>query len=258
MTDVVSTDRISFRYNGAEILDTITFGLKKGDFLGIVGPNGSGKTTLVRLLLGLVAPTAGSIRLFGHRLPQFHEWYRIGYLPQKITGFNPHFPATVQEIVAMGLLSGKKFPRRTGKSDHHAINEAMNLMDIVPIEDKLIGELSGGQQQRVLIAKALVAVPELLILDEPTTALDPEGRECFFQTLKSLNKEKGVTIIMITHDIGTIGQHASMMLYLDKNIIFYGGFDDFCSSGEMTDYFGEYSQHLICHRHGVQNSKSKE
>lgn len=249
MTDIVNTLGVSFRYNGIEILNDITFDLKKGDFLGIVGPNGSGKTTLIRLLLGLIAPTAGSISLFGQPVSQFRAWHKIGYLPQKITSFNPHFPATVREIVGMGLLSSKKFPKKTARRDRQAIDDAMELLDIMGIEDKLIGELSGGQQQRVLIAKALVAVPELLILDEPTTALDPEGRERFFLTLKNLNQLKGVAIIMITHDIGTIGEHASLMLYLDKNIIFCGGFDDFCLSADMTDYFGEYSQHLICHRH---------
>ncbi len=103
----------------------------------------------------------------------------------------------------MGLLARKTFPRRTSRGDRESIDAALALMDINPIKDKLIGELSGGQQQRTLIAKALVAGPELLILDEPTTALDPEGRERFFSTLKNINTGKAVTIIMITHDIGT-------------------------------------------------------
>jgi zinc transport system ATP-binding protein len=130
-----------------------------------------------------------------------------------------------------------------------AINNALELVDIIDIKTELIGELSGGQQQRVLIAKALVSEPELLILDEPTTALDPEAREKFFGTLKDLNENRKVTIIIITHDIGTIGKYASRLLYLDKRLIFYGGFDDFCTSSEMANYFGEYSQHVICHRH---------
>lgn len=252
MTGIVTTEKLYFRFNGVEILSDITFTLEKGEFLGIVGPNGSGKTTLVRLLLGLLRPTAGSVALFGHNAGLFNEWQRIGYLPQKIAAFNPHFPATVEEIVALGLLAGKSFPRRAARGDRRSVDNAMALMDITPIRNKLIGELSGGQQQRVLIAKALVAGPELLILDEPTTALDPEGREKFFATLKDLNEHGAVTIIMITHDMGTIGQHASRLLYLDKNLIFYGGFNDFCLSRDMTNYFGEYSQHLICHRHDNQ------
>ena len=89
----------------------------------------------------------------------------------------------------------------------------------------------------------------MLILDEPTTALDPETREKFFGTLKDLNEQKKVTLIIITHDIGTIGKYASRLLYLDKQVVFCGGFDDFCESNEMSNYFGEYSQHVICHRH---------
>jgi zinc transport system ATP-binding protein len=249
MTDVLRTENLSFRFNGVEILSDITFTLEKGEFLGIVGPNGSGKTTLIRLLLGLLKPTLGTVTLFGRNTDAFSQWRKIGYLPQKIAAFNPHFPATVEEVVALGLLGGKSFPRRVARSDRGPIDEAMALLDITSIRNKLIGELSGGQQQRVLIAKALVAAPELLILDEPTTALDPEGRERFFTTLKDLNRHKAVTIIMITHDIGTIGQHASKLLYLDKNLIFFGSFDDFCLSADMTNYFGEHSQHLICHRH---------
>lgn len=249
MTRVVTTENLSFRFNGVEILSDITFTLEKGEFLGIVGPNGSGKTTLIRLLLGLIKPTGGTITLFGQSADVFREWRKIGYLPQKIAAFNPHFPATVEEIVALGLLAGKSFPRRVARGDRRSIDEAMALVDITSIRNKLIGELSGGQQQRVLIAKALVAGPELLILDEPTTALDPEGRERFFATLKGLNRDRKVTIIMITHDIGTIGLHASKLLYLDKSLIFFGGFDDFCLSTDMTDYFGEHSQHMICHRH---------
>jgi zinc transport system ATP-binding protein len=249
MKDTVMADRLSFGFNGIEILKNITFALKRGEFLGIVGPNGSGKTTLIKLLLGLMPPTRGTVTLFGQDIGKFHAWSKIGYLPQNIPGFNPHFPATVAEIVALGLIAGKSFPRRKTRLDQKLIEEALELMDITAIKNKLIGELSGGQQQRVLIAKALVASPELLILDEPTTALDPESRERFFTTLKDVNRRKETTIIMITHDVGTIGRHASLMLYLDKTVVFYGSFNDFCMSKEMTDYFGEHSQHIICHRH---------
>jgi len=113
----------------------------------------------------------------------------------------------------------------------------------------MIGELSGGQQQRVFLARAIVHEPELLILDEPTAALDPETRERFFAMIQELNGKKGVTIILVTHDIGNIGKYASKLLYLDKKIIFYGSFNDFCLSDEMMGYFGAYSQHVICHRH---------
>lgn len=247
--DVLATEGLTFQYNSTEILADISFRLQAGDYLGLVGPNGSGKTTLIKLILGLLQPSKGEIVLFGSNLTDFKDWRKVGYLPQKINSFNPHFPATVREIVSLGLLSTKRFPRRIKKNDDMAINNALELVDIIDIKTELIGELSGGQQQRVLIAKALVSEPELLILDEPTTALDPEAREKFFGTLKDLNENRKVTIIIITHDIGTIGKYASRLLYLDKRLIFYGGFDDFCTSSEMANYFGEYSQHVICHRH---------
>jgi zinc transport system ATP-binding protein len=247
--DVLATEGLTFQYNSTEILADISFRLQAGDYLGLVGPNGSGKTTLIKLILGLLQPSKGEIVLFGSNLAEFKDWRKVGYLPQKINSFNPHFPATVREIVSLGLLSTKKVPRCIKRNDDIAINNALELVDIIDIKTELIGELSGGQQQRVLIAKALVSEPELLILDEPTTALDPEAREKFFGTLKDLNENRKVTIIIITHDIGTIGKYASRLLYLDKRLIFYGGFDDFCTSSEMANYFGEYSQHVICHRH---------
>ncbi len=247
--DILATEGLTFQYNSTEILADISFRLQAGDYLGLVGPNGSGKTTLIKLILGLLQPSKGEIVLFGSNLTDFKDWRKVGYLPQKINSFNPHFPATVREIVSLGLLSTKKVPRRIKRNDDIAINNALELVDIIDIKTELIGELSGGQQQRVLIAKALVSDPELLILDEPTTALDPEAREKFFGTLKDLNENRKVTIIIITHDIGTIGKYASRLLYLDKRLIFYGGFDDFCTSSEMANYFGEYSQHVICHRH---------
>lgn len=155
----------------------------------------------------------------------------------------------MKEVVSLGLISKKRFPKRIDRSDYAVVDKALDLMDIGGIKDKLIGELSGGQQQRVFLAKAIVGEPELLILDEPTTALDPETRERFFGILSELNRNRLVTIIIITHDHGTIGEFASKLLYLDKKVVFFGTFESFCHSTGMADYFGEFSQHVICHRH---------
>lgn len=252
--NILSVEEIYFRYNGVEVLTDVSFRIEKGDYVGIVGPNGSGKTTLIKLALGFFKPSKGRILLFDKEPHDFRHWKRVGYLPQRTSGLNPHFPATVREVVALGLLSGKAFPKRIGRTDERAIIAALDLLDISEIEDKLVGELSGGQQQRVLIAKAIVNEPELLILDEPTTALDPEGREKFFGILAALNEKKRITVVMITHDLGTIGEYASRLLYIDKKVIFFGTFDAFCKSAEMAQYFGEHSQHLICHRHNGMRS----
>jgi zinc transport system ATP-binding protein len=214
-----------------------------------VGPNGSGKTTLVRALLGVARPASGRIVLFGQDVEQFQDWHKIGYLPQKLDGFNPNFPATVREVVSLGLIAGKPFPRRLGQSDQRAVDRALERLGIAGIGQKLIGELSGGQQQRALIARAIVGDPDLIILDEPSAALDPESREQFFTLLQDLNRNRRVTMILVTHDMGTIGQYADKLLYIDRKIIFYGSFDEFCRSENMTALFGGNAQHIICHRH---------
>lgn len=249
MSVAVQAHKLCFAYNSIEVLSDITFTLNAGDYCGLVGPNGSGKTTLIRILLGFSAPNTGSIALFGESPLTFKGWNRIGYVPQRLAAFNPHFPATVREVVGLGLLSRHKFPRRPVKHEGVMIERALKLMDIVEIGNKLIGELSGGQQQRVFIARALVNKPDLLILDEPTAALDPEIREHFFGLLRDLNETGRITILIVTHDIGSIGKYASTLLYLDKRMIFHGTFDEFCVSADMGEYFGPFSQHVICHRH---------
>lgn len=247
--DVLSVENLSFRYNSSDVLSNISFSVKTGDYIGLVGPNGSGKTTLIKIILGLLKPFSGHVRLFGDHLNTFSGWDRIGYLPQKITALNPRFPATVREIVAMGLLSTKSFPKHINNADNTSIDTILSLLDIRDLKNKPIGELSGGQQQRVLVARAIVNNPEFLILDEPTDALDPEMRDRFFSLLEELNKKKNVTIVIITHDIGNIGRYTSKMLYVDKKLVFYGSFDDFCKSDEITHIFGSFAQHIICHRH---------
>ncbi len=247
---VLAMEKLVCRYQGHEALTDVTLNVMAGDYVGIVGPNGSGKSTLIRSILGLQIPDSGQLLLFGVPLASFREWKRIGYLPQSMRHFNPAVPATVEEVIRLGLLPHKKFPRRVGgRSDTPAVQRALEALGIADIRRKLIGELSGGQQQRTLLARAIVGRPELLILDEPTTALDPETRERFYTLLGELHREEGTTIILVTHDTGSIGSMASRLVYLDRRIIFDGTLDDFCHSREMTAFFGEASQHLICHRH---------
>jgi zinc transport system ATP-binding protein len=246
---LVDVSELSVHYQMATALAGVSCQVHAGDYLGIVGPNGSGKSTLIRAMLGLTAPAAGEIRLFGGALDEFCDWQRIGYLPQRITHVALQFPGTVEEVVRLGLLGGKRFPRRAGRQDGPAVTRVLELMGIGHLRRRLVGELSGGQQQRVLLARALVGQPELLIMDEPTTALDPETRENFYALLQQLNGQDGTTVILVTHDTGSIGKYATRLLYLDKRVIFDGSFVDFCCSPEMTRFFGEHSQHLICQRH---------
>lgn len=247
--EVVTVHGLSLAYQGAEALCDVSFAVEKGSYVGVVGPNGSGKSTLVRCILGLARPDRGGVSLFGTPLDSFGQWQRVGYLPQGLQHFNPHFPATVAEVVGLGLLAARRFPRRIRREDAGTVDRALELMGVGDIRNRLIGELSGGLRQRVLLARALVNDPELLVLDEPTTALDPETRESFYRAISDLNRESGTTVILVTHDSGTIGSYASKLLYLDKCLVFYGSFDDFCGSPEMSEFFGPSSQHLICHRH---------
>jgi len=249
MTAVLNVKDLSFGYGAAEALTDVTFSVDRGDYIGLAGPNGAGKTTLIRTVLGLSGRYSGAIELFGTDVKAFSDWGRIGYLSQRATAFNPLFPAAVREVVGLGLLSKKRFPKKLARTDATAVDKALDLMDIANIAKKLLSELSGGQQQRVFLARALVSNPELLILDEPGTALDPQSREGFFEFIKKLNHDKGITIILITHDTAQIGLYANKLLYLDKKVVFYGSFSDFCASAEMHQYFGHFSQHLICHQH---------
>ncbi len=249
MTPVLSVNGLCSGYGNGEILQDISFIVEKDDYIALAGPNGAGKTTLVKTILGLLDIYRGRAEVLGQDIKVFDRWDRIGYLPQRVSAFNPLFPATVKEVVGLGLLSKKRFPKKFTKDDQVKIGQTLELMDLSDLRDKLIGELSGGQQQRAFLARSLVSDPELLILDEPSTALDPPSRQSFFELLKRLNRSRGITIILITHDISQIGEYANKLLYLDKRIVFYGSFADFCHSEEMSQYFGRFSQHLICHQH---------
>jgi len=244
---IIEVKNLSVKYRGIDALSNVTLGIDSGDYVAIVGPNGSGKTTFIRALLGLV-PFAGEICFQGKSFSDFFAGKHAGYLPQRMSFLEQSFPATAEEIVLSGVYCCKKFPKRLEKEDYAAAEKAMELLDIVPLKDRSIGRLSGGQQQRILLARALVHEPELLILDEPTVALDPLSSSAFYSTVQRLNKEKGTTVLMVSHDIGSVGNYASKMLYLDRDLIFYGTFEEFCKSPKMTDYFG-VGQHLICHRH---------
>lgn len=247
--EIVTTEGLACCYREGRVLEDISIRVLRGDYVGIVGPNGSGKSTLVKALLGLVDISDGRAALFGAPQADFRDWQRVGYLPQSLHLVNPVFPATVHETVGLGLLSLKRFPKRLNRDDRSKIDQTLDELNISDLKQKLIGELSGGQLQRVLLARAIVNDPELLILDEPTAALDPETRGLFYSLIGEINLRRGVTVLLVTHDSGAIGQHASKMLYLDKKVLFYGSFEQFCHSPEMSSLFGEHSQHLMCHRH---------
>lgn len=238
--NIISTEKLTFCYNGIEVLQDISFAAQKGDYLGVAGPNGSGKSTLIKNILGILQPARGNISLFGQSLADFRKWDKIGYLPQRLAALNAHFPGTVREIVQLGVGRKVKF---------QDIKQVLQMMDIEHLSSRLIGELSYGEQQRTMLARALYGKPELLILDEPTTALDPQTRDNFYLLTQELNRHQGTTIILITHDTGVLGNYARSLLYLDKKVVFSGTFENFCTSPDMAGFFGQASQHIICHQH---------
>jgi zinc transport system ATP-binding protein len=243
---IVEARDLSVEFDRRQVLSGVNFSIRAGDYIGLVGPNGSGKSTLIKCMLGLIKSSQGGISLFGSAPSAMAQRERIGYLPQRMEFFNPRFPTTVTEVISQGMIAN----RRAGeKSTGQGIEKMIELFDLKELRNRLIGELSGGQQQRVFIARALVNEPAFLILDEPTSALDPEVRESFFELLHELNEKKNVTIILVTHDIGGVGQYASKLMYLDKRVVFFGGFDEFCQSENMANFFGSASQHIICHKH---------
>lgn len=245
---LISVENVSFHLNGLEVLQNISFAISPGDFLALIGPNGSGKTTLIRIILGILKPTRGRVIILGEEVNRFSQWRRIGYVPQKATHLDPYFPASVREVVAMGLLSQKRFPRFFSRQDEALIDRALEQVDMKPLKSRRIGELSGGQQQRVFIARAIVNGPDVLFLDEPTAGVDAETQARFYEMLAALNREKGLTIVLITHDIGVITKHVNKVACLNQRLFFHGTHEDFCSSSMVQELLqGEH--HLVCHRH---------
>ena len=226
---LITVKNLSVNYGDFRALHDISFSIEKNDFLAVVGPNGSGKTTLIKTLTTLHKPAEGTIEYENEKVT-------IGYLPQKSTYADPRFPATVEEIVASGLMGAKRFPRFLSDEDKKAIDESLGLLDIDNLRKRQIGQMSGGQQQRALLARALVSDPSILILDEPTGALDPTSRDCFYTTLKKMNKEHGVTVIIVSHDTHAISDFANKLLFLDRTVLYFGGFKQF-SEESMSHYF---------------------
>ncbi|MGM0396596.1 MAG: metal ABC transporter ATP-binding protein [Bacillota bacterium] len=220
---LIEVENLSVFYGKQQVLRDISFIIYKGDYVGLVGANGSGKTTLVKAILGLVPVSNGSIKYFGSG--GVHKG--VGYLPQVAVTGNTLFPGEVHEIVAVGLLGNKKFPKRITKEDNERIDEILKRLDIYNLKHNKIGDLSGGQQQRVLLARAMVSSPKLLILDEPTSALDPKIRTEFFSLIKKINEEEGTSIILVSHDLSSIKKCSSKMMLLDREMLYYGPTENF-------------------------------
>ena len=210
-------------YNFHVIVDKLNFKVDKGDYLCIVGNNGSGKTTLMRTILGLQDPLGGKIS-FGDGLRR----NEIGYLPQQ-NEIQKDFPASVEEIVLSGCQGRLGLRPFYSSSEKALAKENMRKMDILPLADRCYRELSGGQQQRVLLARALCATQKMLLLDEPVSGLDPRVTAEMYALIERINREDGITILMISHDIAAATRYASHILRI-ADTVFFGTKDAYLAS----------------------------
>ena len=233
---LIEIENVSFQYEYTHVLKNISFRVEEGDFLALLGPNGSGKSTLLKLLLGLLKPMNGTIKLFGENAKSFKKRELIGYVSQKSNAFNSGFPATVFEVVRSGLTKKVGLFKRMPKDCNERVMKALEAVGMENFAHRNIGQLSGGQQQRVFIARALIGEPKLLILDEPTVGIDHENVQAFYDMLAKLNKELGMTMILVTHDVDTVSNRISHVACLNQTIHFHGYKVDFDSiSPEALD-----------------------
>lgn len=215
---LVNVKNIGVNYGKQSIIKNLSFQVEKGDYVGIVGSNGSGKTTLVKVLLGLLAPTEGSVEFL------YDSKTSIGYLPQRTLVNDQFFPAQVEEIVATGLMGSQEGKLMKRKDKQIRVKETLKLLNMDEFMKRKIGTLSIGQQQRVLLARALVSRPDLLILDEPTSALDPKIREDFYEMLHHLHLAHEVTILQVSHDVTSMDKYMNKILLMGFDEIIFGDY----------------------------------
>lgn len=244
----IELNNVSFSYDHTSVLENLSFTVRKGEYLGIIGPNGGGKTTLIKIILGLLQPTSGTISLFGKDRHDFKEKYRIGYVPQRITQAEKGFPATVFEVVRTGRIARLGFFERFKKDDTEAVERAMEISGIARYRDTLIGNLSGGERQRVFIARALASQPDVLILDEPTVGVDIGAQKTFYDFLSSLNKDHNITIIFISHDVDAVSQETKTVLCLNHNLVCHGLPQDLLNEHILERLYGSHSQRVPHHK----------
>jgi len=216
MKNDLELKNVSFYYDNTLILDDVSLTYNKRDFLSIIGPNGGGKSTLLKLMIGLLSPTKGSVHLFGE--PPLHVSHRIAYVPQDILA-NKDFPIKVLDVVLMGRLCKSKAFATYSKEDHAIARAMLEKVGMQTYEHQKIHTLSGGQRQRVFVARALASEAEILFLDEPTASIDTAGQIEIFKLLKTLNHDVG--IVIISHDINVALNYATKVVHVNRTLYFH-------------------------------------
>ncbi|KNF09534.1 zinc ABC transporter ATP-binding protein ZurA [Gottschalkia purinilytica] len=236
MSDIiVDIKNLNFSYDNNQVLKNINLKIYKGDYIGIIGSNGSAKSTLLKLMLGLLKPDSGEIKIFNKSINNFNSWHNIGYLSQQVRSFNSKFPATVEEVIGANLHSQMGFLKFLNKKHKKKIYEVLKIVDMEEYKDRLIGSLSGGQQQRVFIARLLISNPKIIFMDEPLVGVDIKSQGSFYRLMEKLNKEMGITLVMVTHDVGEISEKANKVACLNDGQIYFYDAKNFAKSKYLRE-----------------------
>lgn len=230
--------------NGVRALDHINLTIDEKDLVGLIGPNGAGKSTLLGVILGLIRPTSGLVKLFDEPISS-SNLRRVGFVPQTVQSSIADFPATVFEAVLFGRIPRARRLHRLGKDDHKKVEESLELMEISALRGRKLSQLSGGQLQRVLVAKALTLDPELLLLDEPTSGADVHSKTEFYDLLKRVNNEHGTTVLLSSHDVGIVTNLVKRVVCINTVLFFCGLRSEFTPSVLSQTY--NYSAAVIEH-----------
>lgn len=244
----IEFSNVNFSYPHNQVLEDISFVVKEGDYVGLVGGNGSGKTTILRIMLGLLAFDSGNVRLFGEDIRKFHVWQLIGYVPQHVARGEASFPTMVREVVESGLVSHKKYFLHKQSSDEKLIAWAMDVTEITDLKNRMIGTLSGGERQLVFIARALVSRPKLLVLDEPTTGVDAQSQERFYRLLSALNQRHGMTIMLVSHDLEVVAREVKTVICVNRKLVCHVNSREFIEGDYLKQLYGEDMKY-VHHEH---------
>jgi zinc/manganese transport system ATP-binding protein len=227
LTEAVTLKNVNVSFDGKWVLRDLSFSVESGEFLGIIGPNGSGKTTLMRVLLSMLKPQEGTVKIENDS--------RIGYVPQS-RQIDPDTPLSARNFVSLGLPH--KYRPWLSRQDRAIVEEALELTNSMDYADKPIGKLSGGQRQRLFLAQALVRNPHILLLDEPTSNLDPGAQETIASVVDQVRRERGITVLFVSHDVNLISRYADKILYMTKDSYAIGAVDEIMKSSVLSKLYG--------------------
>lgn len=248
--NIIELEDVSFAYPGDDIVvRNVTLAVHRGDYLGVIGPNGGGKTTMLKLMLGLLKPTRGTVKLFGRDVREFREWYKIGYVPQKATNFDKNFPATAEEVVAMGTYGRRGLFHFPTFKDAQQVQKALEHVEMFDFRHEYIGDLSQGQQQRIFIARALAADPEVIFLDEPTVGVDAKAQEQFYLLLRKLNRDLQLTLVLVSHELNVVSREATEVACMNGDLVCYSTPEELFKQGGIEKLYGRKLQYLSHEHH---------